>query len=166
MKFRACCQGTRSVSRSSNLPTMLSPFLSHVPREKWQALCCNECSVQYDWNLSFERVKYACPRASRSVGVPNIHCFRDVLDTFRHHLLQGHVPERCAVRVKIITVRIVKMHAYPAAHGGFSDIWDCRLQHEQKPPERVRSPGMNASLRTMPIIGSGGCQGHSTCRRE
>ena len=35
------------------------------------------------------------------------------------------------------------MHAYPAAYGGFSDIWDCRLNHEQKPPERVRSPGVN-----------------------
>lgn len=74
-------------------------------------------------------------------------------EAFRRHLLQGHVPERCARRVKDLTDRIVKMDAYPAAYGGFSDVWSCQLRYKQKPSKRVGPLGMGLFQKTIFIIG-------------
>ena len=73
-------------------------------------------------------------------------------EAFRRRLLQGHVLERCAKRVKDLTDRIVKMDAYPAAYGGFNDVWSCQLRYKQKPPKRVGPPGMGSFQRTILII--------------
>jgi hypothetical protein len=74
-------------------------------------------------------------------------------EAFLRHLLRGPVPERCAKRVKDLTDRIVKMDAYPAAYGGFSDVWSCQLQYKQKPPKRVGPLGMISFQQAILIIG-------------
>ncbi|KAF8134425.1 kinase-like domain-containing protein [Boletus edulis] len=47
------------------------------------------------------------------------------------------IPERCAQRGRDLTNWVVKLHKYPVAHGGFSDVWKCTLRCKQRPPRRV-----------------------------
>ena len=74
--------------------------------------------------------------------------FREV---FHPHLRHRHIPARCAIRVKILTDRIVKLHTYPVAYGGFSDVWSCQLRHKQKPPKKVRFPGKSIQQKILTI---------------
>lgn len=125
--------------------TMFGPFfLPHIPYEKYKALPRKGHTLGCDWGLYFlihkcEEAMNWCPRmCGAGTGMKN----NPGGEALIRHLCQGYIPERCAKRVKILTKSIVKLDAYPVAHGGFSDVWICHLRQKQNRSKRVRSPGL------------------------
>lgn len=124
--------------------TIGSPPFPHFPYQKCNVPPGASFTVRYQFGLCL-LLRGAFPPCQHAWGVETVNIFSS-WGTFRRHLLQSHAPERCIKRVAVLTESIVKMHEYPAAYGGFSDIWSCQLLHMQHPPERVRSLSvMNSS---------------------
>jgi hypothetical protein len=129
--------------------------LIRTPSEKCKALPCKPFTFNlWELYLSLPECKEAvhrCPRAW-GVGTGEKNISRSP-EAFLRHLLRAYVPERGATRVKDLTNRIVKTDTYPAAYGGFSDVWSCQLRYKQKPPKRVGLLGMRSSQQAILIIG-------------
>ncbi|KAN0091371.1 Protein kinase-like domain containing protein [Tylopilus felleus] len=115
--------------------TIGSPPFPHFPYQKCNVPPGASFTVRYQFGLCL-LLRGAFPPCQHAWGVETVNIFSS-WETFRRHLLQSHAPERCIKRVAVLTESIVKMHEYPAAYGGFSDIWSCQLLHMQHPPERV-----------------------------
>lgn len=137
---------------------MLGAFnLPHILWEKYKVLPCKPFTFGRDWELYLlllesEALRWCRVLWGAGTGKKSVSHFWEVL--LRHPLwgrTRMTVPERCVKRVKNLTYRIVKLYAYPMAHGGFSDVWSCQLRYKQSPPERVR-PGMESFQWTILII--------------
>lgn len=145
--------------------------LPHIPCGKCTHFTYKPFTFGRDWELYLLLPEYEaahwCPRAW-GVGTGKKKNILRFWEVFLRHLLRRHVPEKCTKRLEVLTNRIKKMHEYPIAYGGFSDVWSCNLRHEQKPPERVCSLGMELFTRTILTVGVtiGGCQGRSACDCE
>ena len=165
LKALATCELSGLASRIPDTPIMLGTFilLYILPYIIWERPKEKPSASGRDLGLCIilpigpksRQVTRRYPlRCNIRTGERNISRSREAfLHRVRRRHVSATVQQRGANRVRDLTNMIVRTHEYPAAYGGFSDVWSCQLQCQRSPPERVCFPSMESLRWVVLIIG-------------